>query len=67
MLNYFILSSFFRLYANDQNYGVCLQTGIIMPYLYHYGTQEQIHKYLPDIMAGRKLGSIAMTEPAAGR
>lgn len=38
-----------------------------MPYITHYGTQEQIDKYIPDMVAGRKIGAIAMTEPGAGR
>ena len=38
-----------------------------MPYITHYGTPEQIEKFIPDMTAGRKIGAIAMTEPDAGR
>ena len=31
-----------------------------------YGTEEQKHKYLPDIASGKKLGAFAITEPTAG-
>ena len=31
-----------------------------------HGTEEQKRQYLPDIIAGRKLGAMAITEPAGG-
>ena len=31
-----------------------------------YGTEEQKHRYLPDLVTGRKLGAFALTEPEAG-
>ncbi|KAG0713497.1 Long-chain specific acyl-CoA dehydrogenase, mitochondrial [Chionoecetes opilio] len=37
-----------------------------MPYITHYGSPEQIEKFIPDMTAGRKIGAIAMTEPDAG-
>lgn len=34
--------------------------------LNRHGTKEQKEKYLPDLIAGRKVGSLAMSEPGAG-
>ena len=31
-----------------------------------YGSAEQIEKFIPDMTAGRKIGALGMTEPAAG-
>lgn len=42
------------------------QTGIAMlPYLW-YGTSEQKKKYLPNLVAGKWIGSYALTEPGSG-
>jgi len=57
----------FRAYVNCTGPGFALHSDIVMPYISHIGTQEQIEKYLPDMTAGRKIGAIAMTEPGAGR
>lgn len=37
-----------------------------MPYLWHFGSKEQIEKYMPKMMDGTCITAIAMTEPAAG-
>jgi len=37
-----------------------------MPYIENFGTEEQKHKYLPDMTAGKLITAIAMTEPSAG-
>jgi len=34
--------------------------------LFRNGSEEQRRKYLPDLLAGRKIGAIAITEPEAG-
>ncbi|PCI29126.1 MAG: acyl-CoA dehydrogenase [SAR324 cluster bacterium] len=34
--------------------------------LYYYGTEEQKHKYLPDLCSGQKLWAFGLTEPNAG-
>lgn len=31
-----------------------------------YGTEEQKHKYLPDLASGKKIGAFGLTEPGAG-
>ncbi len=43
-----------------------LHGDVIAPYILHYGTDEQKKRWLPDIIAGRKILAIAMTEPDAG-
>jgi butyryl-CoA dehydrogenase len=34
--------------------------------IYHFGTEEQRKKYLPDLCSGKKIGAIGITEPNAG-
>ena len=34
--------------------------------IYRYGTEEQKHRWLPDLIAGRQIGAFALTEPDAG-
>ncbi len=43
-----------------------LHSDICMPYIIHYGTDEQKEKYLPRTISGEMIMGIAMTEPAAG-
>ena len=46
-----------------------MQTGvhsILANYILRHGTEEQKRRYLPEMAAGRLIGAIAMTEPAAG-
>ncbi len=53
---------------------VCASTGVICSAhtslcgwpIYHWGTEEQKKKYLPDLLSGRKLGAFGLTEPNAG-
>jgi acyl-CoA dehydrogenase len=45
---------------------VSLHSDIVMPYLIHYGTDEQKRKYLPGAISGNTILGIAMTEPGTG-
>ncbi|WP_409968859.1 acyl-CoA dehydrogenase [Bengtsoniella intestinalis] len=53
---------------------VCGTTGVIVSAhtslccapIYENGTEEQKMKYLPDLLAGKKLGAFGLTEPNAG-
>ena len=52
----------------DQSLGATLEAGVglgINPIL-SYGTDEQKQKWLPDLVAGRKLAAFGLTEPEAG-
>ncbi|KAA0196737.1 hypothetical protein HAZT_HAZT009024 [Hyalella azteca] len=54
------------MYVNCSGPGFPLHSQIVMPYITHYGTTDQIEKFIPDMVAGKKIGAIAMTEPGAG-
>ena len=43
-----------------------LHSDICMPYIIHYGTEDQKKRYLPAAIAGELILGIAMTEPGAG-
>lgn len=43
-----------------------LHSDVIAPYILHHASEEQKQRWLPDIIAGKKILAIAMTEPGAG-
>lgn len=45
---------------------VLVHTDMASPHLFHAGTPEQLDRYMPDLIAGRKIAAVAMTEPDAG-
>ena len=45
---------------------VLVHTDMASPHLYHAGTAAQKAKYLPDLIAGKKIAAVAMTEADAG-
>lgn len=45
---------------------VSVQSSLITTGMYLYGTEEQKNKYLPDMAAGKLIGSMCLTEPGAG-
>lgn len=45
---------------------VAAHTSLCTYPIYHFGTKEQIEKYVPDLASGRKLGAFGLTEPEAG-
>ncbi len=47
-------------------FGASLHNAIVMPYITHYGTEEQKRRWLPRLSTGELVGAIAMTEPGAG-
>lgn len=47
-------------------FGASLHNAIVMPYIVHYGTEEQKRRWLPRLATGELVGAIAMTEPGAG-
>lgn len=46
--------------------GFALHSDIVVPYIVHYGSQEQKERYCPGLVDGSVVGAIAMTEPGAG-
>ena len=43
-----------------------LHNDIVVPYLLHYGTEEQKKKWIPKACSGELVTAIAMTEPGTG-
>ena len=43
-----------------------LHSDICMPYITHYGNEEQKRRYLPGAISGETILAIAMTEPSVG-
>jgi alkylation response protein AidB-like acyl-CoA dehydrogenase len=46
--------------------GFALHSDIAVPYIIHYGTDEQKKKFLPKLVSGEMISAIAMTEPGTG-
>lgn len=52
--------------ARASGFAASLHSDIVVPYLYHYGSEEQKRRWLPGCARGELITAIAMTEPAAG-
>lgn len=62
-----LLGFYLRSYVNASGPGFAMHSSIVMPYLNHFGTPEQVEKYIVPMTAGKIIGAIGMTEPGAGR
>ena len=45
---------------------VLVHTDMASPHLHHAGSPAQLEKYMPDVIAGRKITAVGITEPGAG-
>ena len=45
---------------------VLVHTDMATPHLHHAGDEAQKARYMPDLIAGRRIAAVAMTEPDAG-
>lgn len=53
-------------YVGCSGPGFGVHNDIVLPYLLHYGTEDQKERLLPNLIRGKAIGAIAMTEPCAG-
>ncbi len=52
--------------AGFDAFGAPLHSGIVAPYILHYGSEDQTKRWLPKLASGELVGAIAMTEPGTG-
>jgi acyl-CoA dehydrogenase len=52
--------------AGLDSFGAPLHSGIVAPYILHYGTEEQKQRWLPGLASGALVGAIAISEPGTG-
>jgi short-chain 2-methylacyl-CoA dehydrogenase len=52
----------------DQSMGITLSAGVGLGAnpIHRFGTQDQKERWLPDLVAGRRLGAFGLTEPGGG-
>ncbi|MEM9357719.1 MAG: acyl-CoA dehydrogenase family protein [Pseudomonadota bacterium] len=48
------------------NVSVLVHTDMASPHLERFGTPDQLDRYMPDIIAGKKVSAVAVSEPGGG-
>ncbi|NYG59864.1 long-chain-acyl-CoA dehydrogenase [Nocardioides daedukensis] len=61
-----ILEEFAKVHATALASSFSLQDDIAIPYIAEIGNEEQKQRFLPPMIAGERIGAIAMTEPGTG-
>jgi len=64
--NAIIIEEFARAGATDVSMSIDGENDLVAPYFITFGTPEQNGRWLAPMIAGEKVGAIALTEPAAG-
>ncbi|OBB94641.1 acyl-CoA dehydrogenase family protein [Mycobacterium sp. 852002-40037_SCH5390672] len=54
------------IYAHDSSFGFLVHSPIAAHYISSYASEQNKKKWLPDIISGKKVLAIAMTEPETG-
>ena len=49
-----------------EGFGAPVHSGIVVPYLTHFASEEQKRAWLPKVVSGEMVLALAMTEPGAG-
>ncbi|MCW8808109.1 MAG: acyl-CoA dehydrogenase family protein [Rhodanobacter sp.] len=52
--------------AGLSGFGGSVHSGIVAPYILHFGTEQQKQRWLPRLASGELVGAIAMSEPGTG-
>ena len=57
---------FAKVFASSLSSSFSLQDDITIPYINEIGDEEQKQRWIPSMVAGERIGAIAMTEPGTG-
>jgi alkylation response protein AidB-like acyl-CoA dehydrogenase len=64
--NAIIIEEFARAGATDVSMTIDGENDLVAPYFIHFATTEQNERWLTPMIAGEKVGAIALTEPGTG-
>ena len=53
-------------YGGYSGLALALHSDLVLPYLYEYGSEQLVQKYMPRLLSGEFISAIAITEPGAG-
>lgn len=53
-------------YAGLSGLALNLQSDVVLPYIYEYGSPALVSKYMPGLLSGEMITAMAITEPGAG-